>query len=76
LIVGGVIPAALAVLVLWVSAFVDGWHYSPTPNSAGFRLARKLGWDTALQYHWDGVNGSWVFASGGGSPDKPIVLSP
>jgi hypothetical protein len=56
--------------------FVDGWHYFPASNSAGFSLSRKLGWETALLYHWDGADGSWVFARGDGSPDTPIVLNP
>jgi hypothetical protein len=55
---------------------VDGWTYSPATDGKGFSLRRRLGWDPALEYRWDGSIETWVFDPGDGSPMKMILLQP
>ena len=55
---------------------IDGWLYVPNSDQQGFSLTRKLGWDTALRYSWDGNSDLWYFEPGDGSASKRIELRP
>ena len=55
---------------------INGWSYFPDSDKQGFSLTRKLGWDTALRYSWDGTSDEWYFEPGDGSASKKIDLRP
>jgi hypothetical protein len=80
----GAYPAGLAAVQSELPAgsqvtsadYVNGWHYIPATNSKGFSLWQRLGWDPSLEYQWDGVNDSWIFHPGDGSPDRTVSVGP
>ena len=55
---------------------INGWSYFPDSDKRGFSLTRKLGWDTALRYSWDGTSDEWFFEPGDASASKKIDLRP
>src|SRR5690348_2002560 len=40
---------------------VRGWHYYPDRGGKGYGLSRKIDWDAAFGYHYDGSKGHWIF---------------
>lgn len=69
----GEVPSSLAAVGLDEST---GWIYERT-TSTSYRLARKLGWDTALHYEWTPDGSAWYFLPGDGNrPDVRIDLDP